>query len=147
MRVQLPQNDDVLCFDVAPNNSMLAYGTVMGMVNLISCNEASNSSSRKTSYDSVSLSYPEESYPVDPRNGPSRSSDWLGDDRHWGRTRPLTDVRLLAAAQVIDGIGYARNDRGILPNQVHIVNKLSIAVSNPQARLHGRNSECCSLEG
>lgn len=124
---------------------MLAYGTVMGMVNLISCNETSNSALRKTSYDSVGLSYPEESYLVDPRSGPSRSSDWLGDDRYWGRTRPLTDARLLATAQVIDGIGYARNDRGILPNQVHIVNKPSIAVSNPQARIYGRDDECYRL--
>ncbi len=118
---------------------MLAYGTVTGMLNVIGCNGAPGQAPKKTSYDSVGLVYPEEGYAVEPRDGSSRSSDWLGDDRYWDRTRPLTDARLQAAAQVVDGIGYARNDRGILPNQVHILTKLSSTASNPQARTYGRH--------
>jgi hypothetical protein len=129
--IPLSPADDVLCFDVSPNRELVAYGTVMGSVNILCSTSTAGAVSTTTTVGTVSLRYPGDAdYGATDRDrwsattvspGRSRSSDWLGDARYWNRTRPLLDRRLLASSQIVDGIGYARNDRGILPNQVEII--------------------------
>jgi hypothetical protein len=113
----LAQTDEVNCFDVCTTNDTVAVGTSSGAVHLISKSFTGtiNNLSSPLQYQG------EPSDKTEKVDSPRRSSDFLGSDKYWGRTKPLIDLRLFNDAQRIDGIAFARNDRNLMPNMVQIL--------------------------
>lgn len=62
-------------------------------------------------------------------------SDNVGNDKYWGRTKPLFDKRLYEQVNRVGGLGFVRNDRGIIPNTVHLVASAGMATVSLQGSL------------
>lgn len=117
---------------------MLAYGTMNGTLNIISKEVPLMKNFSRVVQN---LRYPGDTASAYQEVLKNNSSDWIGDGRFWGRTKPVIDMRLLNSSQGIDGLFYSRNDRGILPNQVHVFNHTSASLS--MAESYGiRNTLC-----
>lgn len=143
------QNDEVLCFDVSPTNNVIAVGSVSGAVRFFSkdCETFINNSSSP-------LPYPDDILMVNGGKGGGgggkeegggieleKCSDNLGSDKYWGRTKPVTNVKLLSNAKdTDDGLVFSRNDRALLPNMVQVLAPSGITKSSSSSSSKDKDS-------
>ncbi|PJF18759.1 PAB-dependent poly(A)-specific ribonuclease subunit PAN2 [Paramicrosporidium saccamoebae] len=119
------------------SDNLIATGSMSGSVQILQKGDAAPSINNM----SIPLSYPSAgSVKVENRREEAlKFSDNVGSDKYWGRTKPVFDNRLYSLAQRVGGLGFVRNDRGVIPNTVHLVASAGMATASLQGSLESLN--------